>query len=1156
VILAGGFLATSHSPCDREGIVKSFVYRVIGLIFIFSLVLPNAATAQQFAVQGQTLSAQPASLRVYSTFEKLNLENAIRSPDGSVHVIVEFSEPPVGAYLKDIGAFTIQGNALTGRSRLDFDSPAGREYASRLENRQARLLERMSSIAPSLVVDRRFTDAFNGAALRVSPEKAAEILKMEGVKAVYPDQLRYVELDTSLELIRAGEMWAQLGGRSQAGKGVFVALVDTGVRPEHPMFSGEGFDLPSGFPKGYCVTKPNDPAFLCNNKLVAARYYQPTFSVHPDEVFYPLDIDGHGTHTAGIAVGNQVTVPAGDLVPQDTPISGVAPGAYLMVYKALFHTSDGGGMGSDSMLLSALNDAMVDGADIINNSWGGGVGSQPGGSPYQTSIKTLTEAGILVVFSAGNSGPHNGTIVCPGCVEEALTVAASTTKRVISNVFDVTGPGSVPQDLTSLAAIPGDGPQIETVISGKIAYSGDIHPGNDEGCQAFPHGSFAGRIALIQRGHCAFWTKVFNAANAGAVGVAIFNNLGGPPTIMRGLEGTSIPAVALSRVDGERIRDFTRQNPEASGRINSMPAIATNTSWEDQMAGFSSVGPNGDREVLKPDITAPGVNILSAFSPALPGSRDFAFLQGTSMAAPHVAGAAALLKQKRPAWTPQQIKTALTSTSVQTLVKPDGVTPADPFNMGAGRLDLGRAGRAALTFDKPSFASGSCLLVCNWTNSMKNVSDGEVRWRASVHSKDDVEMWVEPAVIDLAPGKEAEFTVHADVRRLEIDRWHFGEVVWTAETGAHPDAHLPLAVLVAGSTSTVNLLNTANTATVLPGGVINYEILLINTFPETTVFMLRDPVPQFTQFIPGTETNGLKYDPAGNELVAEIELAGVDLSIIPALSPHGYFPLATVGDAVPLCNYFEECDESLVNVILDTPFIYLGQEYHEVALVSNGYLIPGGGSLTDISAINQSFPDETSPNNILAALWTDLDLRGTSPNDTGGGDWLAAVLSDGKNEYLVVEWAEAEQFRYATTQYTFQAWIQLGTDKIWFVYASLPIDINNFGVTIGAEDVLGSVGNNYFYIPHSLVGGAQGTNPDPKTPLSIDVVTSGQTFNFAVNAINPPECFTMFAELNTHCVITNVVEVTNSQNSRVFTAWSSTLLDYFTLALPLINRSH
>ncbi len=596
--------------------MKYSIQKILVIIVVFSMLVPTAALGNPAAPPKITRIESEITIQATTARPSLDLDAAYQTPDGRVSLIVELQPPPLGL------------SAQTQGQKLEIESAGSQSYLAELTAQQDAVIAEIAALAPSAEIGLRYRAVFNGFNLLIDPAEVEALRKLDTIKRLYPDRTRSLLLDSSTEVIDAPAFWADLGGQANAGEGVRIAVVDTGIRSENAMFAGADFVQPPGFPRGYCADFPADPDFQCNDKLIAARYYEPMFDIHIDEVHSPLDIHGHGSHVAGIAAGNPVVVPAGAVVPEDTAISGVAPGAYLMVYKALFVEDGGGVKGTDAMFLAALDDAMLDEADVINNSWGESENIDPADSPYTTAIAALDAAGIVVVFAAGNGGPDEGSIACPGCLEDVITVGASTADRIYANTLDIIWPEVVPEDLKGLAALSGSGPEITADIEGALIYSGAASPGNDEGCASFPPGAFTDGIALIQRGGCSFHEKVNYAWAAGARAVAIFNTEPGFPVRMTGLETTLIPAVFLSKDQGESVRDWaiTRSSPVA--RINTQVAAVRNPYWQDALWASSSRGPNGDPDVLKPDIVAPGFYILSATSPDSAGGESYQFFTG------------------------------------------------------------------------------------------------------------------------------------------------------------------------------------------------------------------------------------------------------------------------------------------------------------------------------------------------------------------------------------------------------------------------------------------------------------------------------------------------------------------------------------------------
>ena len=1115
------------------------IYNLLGIIVILSMLIV-------FPVAGSTASIQPEQsisvknkFSVKSVFSDISLKNAIRTDDGKVRVIVQLQDPALALYQGGIADLAPTTPSAIGKIKLDVNSAASVAYINHLKSVQSAFVTQLQAMVPGTQVYYDYQVAFNGLSLAVAPEKMDALAAMSGVLKIYPDQIREVQMDASLTLINAPAMWAKLGGRSSAGAGIKVADVDTGLRPENPMFSGTGFTAPVGYPKGYCVTNPADPDFQCNDKVIAARVFpDPTLPVAAEEVATPLDIGSHGSHTAGTAAGNEVTVAAGTGAPVDTVISGVAPGAYLLVYKALFEKPDhSGSYGSNSSLIAALNAALSDGADVINNSWGGGAGD-PDSNPEKPVVDAITAAGTLVVFSAGNDGPAGGTVGCPGCVENALTVAASTTDRIFANQVDVTGPGTVPANLTNLAGLQGSGPKLATdIVDAPLIYDAT----NNDGCTAFTAGTFTDAVALIQRGACTFATKVDNAAAAGALAVIVFNNTGGPPTAMGALEATTIPSMMITLDDGMPVKDWVVANPtDSTVTLSAAVSRMVNPAWQDIMAGFSSAGPNAGASFLKPDITAPGVNILSAISPALiSGASDpvYDLFQGTSMAAPHITGAAALVMQQNPTWTPIQVKTALTSTSVQTLLKPDAVTPADPFNMGAGRVDLERVSNAGLTFDMASFASGSCVVSCSWTNTLKNVTTTTETWTAEIMAPSTMGVTVTPDTFTLVPGYSGQFTVTVDAHLMPVGTYQFGSITWKDGSSTYPDAYLPMAVLATSTSNAVSLTNTVDKATANSGDLLNYTLTVGNQYTSEGTFYVTNPLPANAEYVPASATGGLAYDAVTNTLSGNVTLGGLQANVSTTGQPTVFVThTPDPGNDLILSDLCASpCDDSAFS-INGLDFYYMGVHYTRMGVTSNGFLQPGGA--TSATASNQLLPGPGTPNNVIAPLWTDLVMKGSNPVDTATGIWLIW----GTATHTVFEWQDAQQFGNPAATYTFQVWIEDGTNNITFAYGDLTGSLTNYNYTVGMENANGTAGSSYYYVKDAP---PEGTAPAVGTDLKVNNAFETAAMTFQATA--------GWTDLSSRQVY-DVANLKNNLNVNEADALAQTKLVIYDYVLPFIGN--
>ncbi len=397
-------------------------------------------------------------------------------------------------------------------------------------------------------------------------------------------------------------------------------------------------------------------------------------------------------------------------------MSGVAPRALLGDYNVFPGFGAGfvafGGSAFSHDIAAALEDALLDGMDVVNMSLGGAV--QGPHDFLAEAVNNAVDAGLVVVVAAGNSGPTPGTVESPGSAAKALTVGASTNPHYIGVPVTVTVEAS---SSTTFQAAVGEFDPFSTSVT-DTAYA-IANPAN--GCSAIS--GVSGKIAVIGRGVCSFTTKVRNAEAAGAIGVVVVNNVAGDPIAM-GQDGTtpvpSIPAVMVSKADGGVIK--ASAGPTATMSIDgSNPAEVLSTN-ADILAGFSSRGPTPFTYLIKPDVTAPGVNVVSSIF-----DGKFAFFQGTSMATPHVAGSAALLIQLHPDWSPADVKSALVTTAKRPAWDHvNGSTATGVMDRGGGRIDLAAASNPVLTFGPASVSfglwKGSKAVDADVAVAVKNVS--------------------------------------------------------------------------------------------------------------------------------------------------------------------------------------------------------------------------------------------------------------------------------------------------------------------------------------------------------------------------------------------------------------------------------------------------
>ncbi len=748
----------------------------IGVIALFAIV------GSTLLVQAQETTVAPETARTPALNEA-----------GQAVYIVQLEGSPLASYRGEIAGLAATSPAVTNANKLDVNSPAAQAYRNYLADNRTAVLNEMAQLTgrDNFNILYTYELAYNGMAIELTPAEAAQIAKLPGVAYVVENFQRYIQTDTTPEFINAWGIWdgtnTVLTGTQ--GAEIVVGVIDTGINMGSPSFADVGDDgydhtNPRGQFYGWCnPTHPSyDPGLACNDKLIGVYSY-------PDSGNNPIDDNGHGSHTASTAAGNVVYDVEYDGFTFDE-IAGMAPHANIIAYDVC--TAAGCQISS---ILAALDDTIADQVDVINYSIGGGP-TNPWADPDSLAYLAVRDAGIFVATSAGNSGPGPGTVGSPANSPWLTSVGNSTIGRVLANTLDVTGPGVVPPELQGIAALRGpDGPEIPADIARDIVFAGDVDPGNVRGCAAFPAGSFTNSIALIQRGDCTFFDKVTNATNAGADAAIIYNNSGGPPIVMGGLAGTTIPSVFVAQTDGEAVVAWVQNETDPTARINTGVERVVNPVWADTVAAGSSRGPNVVPSFIKPDIAAPGTNILAAVEG---DPNNYSMLSGTSMASPHVAGAAALMRSLYPSWTPAEIQSALMMTSWPDLLKEDSLTPADAFDIGAGRLDLTYAALTGLVLDETtanfeaadpgmggdptalnlaSLANPSCVGQCTWTRTFSSVLSTPATYTITFDVPVSMTMTADPAVFTINPGATQVVEFTADVSDMPVDVYAFGTIM-------------------------------------------------------------------------------------------------------------------------------------------------------------------------------------------------------------------------------------------------------------------------------------------------------------------------------------------------------------------------------------------
>lgn len=556
-------------------------------------------------------------------------------------------------------------------------------------------------------------NVLNAIFVRATTQQAKEFLEIEGVKRVVRSHRLEFELDAIPEVIHLDAGRLRPDGGHFTGRGIKIAIIDSGLDFNHEAFQDDSLPALPGYPKG----RPEHLRFA-NSKIVALRSYvrlhnsgDPQTSTPDDES--PRDFSGHGTAVAMLAGGRRVDSPAGI-------IEGIAPEAHLGVYK-VSGTPGINTHPTSNAVIAAIDDAIVDGMDILNLSLGTparfpwyaygsdcGSGESEHCDPMAIAAQSaVVDFGRVVVAAAGNFGeigeqqfPTNNTISSPALAPDVIAVGATTNSRQLVQLVRMDG--------GTYQALGGSGPSLEESLSAPLVLAADLE--NALACSSFARGSLSGSIVLIERGECWFLDKIEHADAAGALAVLIYEPGGSDQLLeMGGIEGTDIPAYFVGAKDGTAMAAIASE-ASAEDRPNVTLEVAPTAQplHPIRISSTSSRGPTPGLN-LKPDLVAPGRFVYSAAQRPLSASdlsRPGGFKQssGTSLAAPIVAGAAALVWQANPSLTAREVSSALSNTARQTIL--EGAEPARIGSVGGGLLDIERAVIPIATVEPPTVGFG------------------------------------------------------------------------------------------------------------------------------------------------------------------------------------------------------------------------------------------------------------------------------------------------------------------------------------------------------------------------------------------------------------------------------------------------------------------
>ncbi len=685
------------------------------------------------------------------------------------------------------------------RTRAELDSTEALTYRRQIEDRQASIKQDLA--ARKITVTGSVSVLINAIFVNAPASRVAELSTVSGVASVRPMRRFKAKLDQATQVLNGPAAWTALGGVSNAGAGIKIAILDTGIDQTHPAFQDSSLKMPAGFPK-YTTGHPEDAAYTTSKVIVARSYVRllsagsdPKNNANDDEPddYSPRDRDGHGTAVASCAAANVTVTPGFTSTGSPVTIQGMAPKAYLGNYKVA--GSPGvEEFGSDQTLIQAVEDAVMDGMDIISTSLGSQAYSDAASDPSAMAFEAAAKTGAVVLAAAGNSGedstvgayPNFNTISSPSNAPDAISVGATENSHVMLPVVSMNA-ASAPASLKGIAAQPSDAVAYPSSNGGNVAPLVDVTMLGDNGlaCSALPANSLNGAFVLVERGTCTFAAKATNAQNAGAIGIVIYWADSSAMFPITGVgdfnTGDALffgPVVAISNAAGVAMKSYIDANPGQTATITVEGMEMDISAWSslsgfsptvtsNMLVGFSSVGPTPDG-MMKPDVLAVGGNDINYLLPSsyngdffvptpsgiymatqhydpntsLEGGSNYSAngywaADGTSFATPLTAGAAALVKQAHAGQTLRgtQIKSLLVNYTSQSVTTDDSGEPVDAEWLGAGLVNAGASVGAAVTAEPSTISFGflnSATLPLTQNITLTNIGSSAVTLTAVV----------------------------------------------------------------------------------------------------------------------------------------------------------------------------------------------------------------------------------------------------------------------------------------------------------------------------------------------------------------------------------------------------------------------------------------
>ncbi|WP_421913713.1 S8 family serine peptidase [Paenarthrobacter ureafaciens] len=777
--------------------------------------------------------AAPSAENVPAVAKK-NLDPAAYK-DGRYMVVL--AEKPAATY--DGGTPGLAPTKPEEGKKLKADSAEVKQYQSHLQRKQQEIAKQ-----ENVKIQRDFTTAVNGFSANLTADQAINLAKDPDVLLVAPDTQQAPDYSTTdfLKLSGPNGTWAtQYGGVDNAGKGTVVGVIDTGYTPSNPFFAGEPVGPLVGNPQigvpyrtddgKIAMLKADGDTFVgecqpgtgtgadydgsaCNSKVLSTHYFADAFldtvppeNRAPEELISPVDVDSHGTHTASTAAGNanvEATVDGRSF----GVTSGIAPAAKLSIYKVCWEDTDpstGGCYGSASV--DAIEQAILDGVDVLNYSISGSATSTT--DPVSLAFLSAASAGIFVATSAGNSGPTPSTV--NHGAPWLTTVAATSFSQELQGTVE----------FSDGSKFRGASIMNKEVTGAGVVLSTDAASGNGDAALCAPNSldpaKVAEKVVVCDRGVVDRTAKSAEVLRAGGVGMILVNLTASSLDT----DKHAVPTVHVNPPATATIKEKVAANPAITVSLLNRDTTGLPAEAQPQIAGFSSRGPllATDSDLLKPDVSAPGVAILAGVSPIGTGGDNFGFLSGTSMASPHVAGFGALVLSKNPTWSPAAVKSAMMTTAGQVKLA-NGTPNTDVFATGAGQVDPAKVLSPGLVYDNttedylkfvqgtgmdlgipglgttqardmnvPSFALGNLAGKIEVTRTVTALTPGLYRATVNVPG---VDVKVTPSVLNFSrAGEKRTFKVRFENKNAELGKFAMGSLSWQ---GAKQTVTSPIAV--------------------------------------------------------------------------------------------------------------------------------------------------------------------------------------------------------------------------------------------------------------------------------------------------------------------------------------------------------------------------